>query len=350
MLRMKAFSIWMVAVWAVALTNVHTRAAEPAHAVVRLDPALDQIVSADARFEMLKADYFGLTEGPVWIQQGRTGYLLFSDIGANVIYKWTPDGTLSVFLDKSGYTGELAAIGFQGFMANNGRLNIGNFGSNGIIVDPQGRLIFCAQGDRAIVRIEKDGKRTVIADRYEGKRLSRPNDLVLKSDGAIYFTDQRPANNPTIELPASGVFLVKNGTVKLLLDDYRTPNGLAFSPDEKYLYVNDTQRSLIMRYDVQKDDTIANGRVFIDMSSDKTPGNPDGMKVDARGNVYCTGPGGVWIMSPEGKHLGTILVPEPRATNMNFGDADGKTLYITDRRSLGRIRLKIQGALWKPAS
>jgi gluconolactonase len=143
--------------------------------------------------------------------------------------------------------------------------------------------------------------------------------------------------------------LIKDGTVKLLLDNYRTPNGLAFSPDEKYLYVNDSQRSLIMRYDVQPDDTITNGRVFIDMSSDKTPGNPDGMKVDARGNVYCTGPGGVWIISPEGKHLGTIVLPELRGTNMTFGDADGKTLYITDRMSLGRIRLKVAGALWKPA-
>jgi gluconolactonase len=345
---MKTFSISLVTALAIALANVQTRAAEPAHAVIRIDPALDQIVAADARLEMLKTDYFGLTEGPVWIQQDRTGYLLFSDIGANVIYKWTLDGALTVFLDKSGYTGDLAAVGFQGFMANNGRLNIGNFGSNGIIVDPEGRLILCAQGDRAIVRIEKDGKRTVLAGRYQGKRLSRPNDLVLKSDGAIYFTDPRPANNPSMELPKPAVFLLGNGTVKLLLDDYRTPNGLAFSPDEKYLYVNDTQRSLIMRYDVQKDDTIANGRVFIDMSGDKTPGNPDGMKIDARGNVYCTGPGGVWIISPEGKHLGTILLPE-RATNMNFGDADGRTLYITDRRSLGRIRLKVAGALWKPA-
>lgn len=345
---MKTSPISLVAALAVALTNAQTRAAEPEHAVVRIDPALDQILAAGARLEMLRTDYFGLTEGPVWIQQGRTGYLLFSDIGANVVYKWMPDGGLSVFLDKSGYTGDLGAAGFQGFMASNGRLNIGNFGSNGIIADPQGRLILCAQGDRAIVRIEKDGKRTVLASQYQGKRLSRPNDLVLKSDGAIYFTDPRPANNPSMELPKPAVFLIKNGTVKLLLDDYRTPNGLAFSPDEKYLYVNDTQRSLIMRYDVQKDDTIANGRVFIDMSGDKTPGNPDGMKVDARGNVYCTGPGGVWIISPEGKHLGTILLPE-RATNMNFGDADGKTLYITDRRSLGRIRLKVAGALWKPA-
>ena len=346
---MKTFSISLVAVLAVALTTVPTPAAETAHPVIRIDPALDQIVAAGARLEMLKADYFGLTEGPVWIQQGRTGYLLFSDIGANVIYKLAPGGALSVFLDKSGYTGELAAAGFQGFMANNGRLNIGNFGSNGIVVDPQGRLIFCAQGDRAIVRIEKDGKRTVLADRYQGKRLNRPNDLVLKSDGAIYFTDPRPANNPSMELPAPAVFLIKNGVVQLLLDDYRTPNGLAFSPDEKYLYVNDTQRRLILRYDVQPGDTIANGRVFIDMNNDQAPGNPDGMKVDARGNVYCTGPGGVWIISPEGKHLGTILLPE-NATNMNFGDADGKTLYITDRRSLARIRLKVAGALWKPAS
>ncbi len=344
---MRASFSLIVTVWAVALSG-HLRAAEPARSVIRIDPALDQIVAPDARLEMLKTDYFGISEGPLWIQQGRTGYLLFSDIGANVIYKWTPGGALSVFMEKSGYTGELAAVGLQGYMANNGRLNIGNFGSNGIVMDSQGRLILCAQGDRAIVRIEKDGKRTVIADRFEGKRLNRPNDLVLKSDGAIYFTDPRPANNPEMELPTSGVFLVRNGAVKLLLDDYRVPNGLAFSPDEKYLYVNDTQRRLIMRYDVQPDDTISNGRVFIDMSADKTPGNPDGMKVDAHGNVYCTGPGGIWIMSPEGKHLGTIPLPE-NATNMNFGDVDRKTLYITDRRSLARIRLKIQGALWKPA-
>jgi gluconolactonase len=326
---------------------VQTRAADLTPAVIRIDPALDQIVTVDARLEILKTDYFGISEGPVWIQQGRTGYLLFSDIGANAIYKWTPDGTLSVFLDKSGYTGELAAAGFQGFVANNGRLNISNFGSNGIVVDPQGRLIFCAQGDRAIVRIEKDGKRTVLADHYNGKRLNRPNDLVLKSDGAIYFTDPRSANNPSMELPAPAVFLIKDGMVKLLIDDYRGPNGVAFSPNEKYLYLTAAGQR-IMRYDVQPDDTITNGRVFIDMSSDKAPGNPDGMKVDAQGNVYCTGPGGVWIISPEGKHLGTILLPE-RGTNMNFGDADGKTLYITSRSSLVRIRLKVAGALWKPA-
>jgi gluconolactonase len=342
----KALTLSTLVAAIVATVAIEAGAAGSGPSVARLDASLDQVISADARLQILKSDYFGISEGPVWVRQGRTGYLLFSDIGANVIYKWTPEGAMSVFLDKSGYTGDMATIGLQGFVASNGRLNISNFGSNGIVLDPQGRLILCAQGDRAIVRIEKDGSRTVMADRFEGKRLSRPNDLVLKSDGAIYFTDPRQANNPTMELPAAGVFLIKDGAVKMLLSDYRTPNGLAFSPDEKVLYVNDTQRRLIMRYDVQPDDTLANGRVFVDMTSDKTPGNPDGMKVDALGNLYSTGPGGVWIMSPEGKHIGTIRLPET-GTNMNFGDPDGKTLYITDRRSLAKIRLKVVGALWK---
>jgi gluconolactonase len=343
---MKTLLALLVAASAVTVGSTRGRAADSTRSVVRLDPALDQIVSPNARLEMLKADYFGISEGPVWIQQGRTGYLLFSDIGANAIYKWTPDNMLSVFLEKSGYTGDPARVGYEGHIYFNGRLNVGTFGSNGIVVDPQGRIIFCAQGDRAIVRIESDGKRTVLADRYEGKKLNRPNDLAVKSDGAIYFSDPRPANNPSMELPAAAVFLIKNGSLKMLIDDYPAPNGLAFSPDEKYLYLTRAGK-IIMRYDVQPDDTIANGRVFIDMNGDKAPGNPDGMKVDALGNVYCTGPGGIWIMSPEGKHLGTILLPET-GTNMNFGDADGKTLYITDRKSLGRIRLKVAGALWKP--
>jgi gluconolactonase len=347
-LRKRAMACAIVAGLMVSFSGIESNA-QRGRAVVRLDPALDEIVSADARLEMLKSDYFGLSEGPVWIQKGRTGYLLFSDIGANAIYKWTPEGTLSVFLDKSGYSGDLATAGLQGFVANNGRLNIMNFGSNGIVSDPQGRLILCAQGDRAIVRVEDNGSRTVLASRYNDKRLNRPNDLVLKSDGAIYFTDPRPANSTVIELPTSGVFLLKNNNVVMLLNDFIVPNGIAFSPDEKYLYVNDSQRRLILRYDVQADDGLANGRVFADMNADKAPGNPDGMKVDAKGNLYSTGPGGIWIISPDGKHLGTILLPET-GTNMNFGDADGKTLYITDRRSLARIRLKIAGALWRPAS
>jgi gluconolactonase len=326
----------------------HVRAAEPIPAVVKLDAALDGIVAPDARFEILKSDYFGISEGPVWIQRGRTGYLLFSDIGANAIYKWTPNGTLSVFLKNSGYTGEPGRANSGGHIYFNGRLNVGTFGSNGIVADLQGRLIFCAHGDRAIVRIESDGKRTVLADRYEGKGFNKPNDLVLKSNGAIYFTDPPSVSSAVTGVLAPTVFLLKNATVKMLVNDLPTPNGLAFSPDEKYLYVNDTKQKLIMRYNVQPDDTIANGRVFMDMKNDKAPGVPDGMKVDAEGNVYCIGPGGIWIMSPQGKHLGTILLPDI-GTNLNFGDTDGKTLYVTYRRSLGRIRVKIKGALWKTA-
>lgn len=314
--------------------------------VLRLDPALERIVSSNARLHVLKSDYFGSSEGPVWVRQGRGGYLLFSDIGANVVYKWTPTGMLSVYLRNSGYTGDMTTIGFQGYTFNNGRLNFSNFGSNGIVLDAQSRLILCAQGDRAIVRIESDGKRTVLADRFDGKRLNRPNDLVLKSDGAIYFTDPRPPNNPYMELATPSVFLIKDGTVKLLLDNYQAPNGLALSPNEKILYINGSRRGVILRYDVQPDDTITNGRVFVDMSGDSTPGGPDGMKVDALGNLYSTGPGGIWIISPEGKHIGTIRLPD-NGTNMNFGDPDGKTLYITYRRSLAKIRLKVTGALWK---
>ncbi len=306
--------------------------------IARLDPALDAIVASNAKVEMLRAHEFGISEGPVWIRDGKAGYLLFSDITANVIYKWTVDNQMSVFLKDSGYTGDLAKVALEGYLARSGALFVFDFGSNGITLDPQGRLVFCAQGDRAIVRIEKDGKRTVLADKYQGKRLSRPNDLVVKSDGTVYFTDPRP-NTPSMELPESAAFMVKDGNVQMIAKGYR-PNGLALSPDEKTLYINGANS--IRKYDVRPDGTVENERVFIDMTTDKTPGGTDGMKVDRNGNVYCTGPGGVWIMSPTGKHLGTILLPEP-ATNLAFGDADYKTLYITDRRSLVKIRLKTPG-------
>ena len=305
--------------------------------VVTLDPALDEIVSPNATVDVLRNGYFGFTEGPVWIQEG-AGYLLFSDIAANVIYRWTPDNALSVFLAKSGYTG-MAPAALRGYVQFNGRVYVSNIGSNGITVDKQGRLVFCAHGDRSIVRLEKDGARTTLADRYHGKRFNRPNDIVIKSNGAVYFTDPRP-NTPDMELPTSAVFLVQDGTVQLLDNDIR-PNGLAFSPDEKFLYLVNTG-SKIMRYDVLPDGTIANGRLFVDLGMDKTPGGADGLKVDQRGNLYSTGPGGVWIVSPDGRHLGTIRLPET-ATNIAFGDADARTLYITARTSLARIRLRTPG-------
>jgi gluconolactonase len=312
------------------------------NAVVKLDPTLDRVISPSAKLEMLKSDYFGISEGPVWVQEGQNGYLLFSDIAGNVIYKWTPDNKFSVFLEKAGWTG-INVGELVGYVANSGHLMIANIGPNGISVDPQGRIVFTAQGDRAIVRLEKDGKRTVLANRFENKRLNRPNDLVVKSDGWVYFTDPRPANNPSIELDHAGLYRVREGNSTLqLLDKEIAPNGIAFSPDEKLLYVNGGGQ--IFRYDVRPDGTVANRRLFIDprASGEKAPGNPDGMKVDRAGNLWSTGPGGIWIISPAGKHIGTILLPEP-ATNLAFGDADGKTLYITDRRSFGRIRLNAAG-------
>jgi gluconolactonase len=312
-------------------------------AVVRLDPTLDEIIAPDARAELLKGDYFGFLEGPVWVQEGAAGYLLFSDTAANAIYKWTSDGQLSVFLARAGFTGtDTSRVGGQSF---NGRLYLIVFGPVGITLDNQHRVVFTAHGDRAIVRLEKDGTRTVLADHYEGKRLNSPNDLVGKSDGAVYFTDppgglREGARSPEKELPYSGVFLWKEGKLQLLDQSMAFPNGIALSPDEKYLYVNGARK--IMRYEIKPDDTVANGEVFVDMSADPLPGGTDGMKVDQKGNVYCTGPGGVWIMSPAGKHLGTIQLPVT-AANFAFGDADSKTIYFTARGSLYRIRTKIPG-------
>jgi len=310
---------------------------------VRLDAALNDIVPPDVKVEKL-ADGFRFTEGPVWVRKG--GYLLFSDIPGNVIHKWNPaDGKVSVLLEKSGFTGS-DATGVGREVITEGPEVFYNIGSNGITLDRQGRVVYNAMGDRQIVRLEADGRRTVLASHYEGKRLNSTNDLVYKSDGSLYFTDPPSAlrggdNDPKKELPFTGVFMLKDGKLQLLIQDIR-PNGLTFSPDEKYLYVADTNKRSVVRYEVRPDGTVANGQVFIDMSSEKTPGGPDGMKVDEKGNLYSTGPGGVWIISPAGKHLGTLVFPE-RPANFAFGDADGKTLYVTARRGLYRIRLKIPG-------
>lgn len=309
----------------------------PGKAVVKLDQALDAIISTSAKLEPLVEDYFGFTEGPVWSPAG--GYLLFSDIGANRVYKWAPKGGLSVFLERSGYAGTDLT---EANVINNGRLNVAIVGSNGLTIDREGRLILCTHGDRSLVRLEKDGPRTVLADRYEGKRLNGPNDVVMrKSDGALYFTDRGSglrggAKNPQRELAFISIMRWKDGKLDVL-DKDEGANGLAFSPDEKYLYTASAGR--IMRYDVRADGTIANPRVLIDTTTDKSaPGAPDGFKVDLKGNIFTGGPGGIWIVSPAGKLLGKILLPIG-AANLAFGDSDGKSLYMTCRASLFRIRL-----------
>ena len=311
--------------------------------VARINPALDEIVPFDSKVEKV-AGNFGFLEGPVWVQRG--GYLLFSDIPANVINKFNPaDGKVSIAFPYSGFTGaDSSGVGMQ---MDNGSALVILLGSNGIAIDLRGRIVFCTHGDHQIVRIEPDGRRTVLASQFEGKRLNSPNDLVFKSDGSLYFTDP-PAGlregdkDPKKELPFNGVYLFKDGKLRLLIKDMALPNGLAFTPDEKFLYVNDSAKKTITRYEVLPDDSLANGQLFIDMNTDKGPGVPDGMKVDQKGNVYCTGPGGVWIMSPEGRHLGTILTTELPA-NLAFGDSDHKTLYLTARTGLYRIHLKIPG-------
>lgn len=306
-------------------------------AVVRLEPALDAIISPTATLETVKEDYFGVAEGPVWVRDSGGGHLLFSDVAANRIYKWSSAEGLSVFLDRSGFTGTEIPVAN---VMSNGRLNVAIIGSNGLALDREGRLVFCTHGDRSIVRIEKDGTRTVLADRYEGKRLNGPNDLAVKSDGSIYFTDmggglRGVAKSPQKELPFSAIFRWKDGKLDIM-DKDEGANGIAFSPDEKYLYV--ITMGKINRYDVAADGTVANRRVFLDTTMDKAPGAPDGMKIDRKGYVYTTGPGGAWIVSPEGKVLGKIRLPQP-ATNLAFGDPDAKALYFTCFRSLYRIRL-----------
>jgi gluconolactonase len=340
-MKMKPLKLFFLVV-ALGMSVVAGRSQTQGH-LVKLDPTFDKIVSSNAQVEKI-ADGFGIVEGPVWVREG--GYLLFSDIPANVINKWTPDGKVSVFLKTSGFTGAIAS-GVGGEADKGATLPYPMIGSNAVTLDRQGRVVFCAQGDRAIVRVEKNAERTVLVDRYQGKRLNSPNDLLYKSDGSLYFTDPTSGlrlkdDDPNRELPFSGLFLLKEGKLRLVYQDFAHPNGLALSPDEKHFYLNDSGKKIIMRFDVQPDDTLANGQLFIDMSGDQAVGGPDGMKVDENGNVYCTGPGGLWIMSPEGKHLGTVLTPQ-RLTNLTFGDADGKTLYMTDRTALFRIRLNVEG-------
>ena len=326
-------------------------AAQSPGAVVRLDPALDALVSADAKVELVK-DGFGFTEGPVWVQNGSEGYLLFTDMPGNVIWKLTPAGQASVYLSNAGYNGP--EVWRWGGIQNNGRERtdpkfeeFAMIGADGLTLDRQGRLVVATFAGRSLMRVEKDGKRTVLADRYEGKRFGGPNDVVVKRDGAIYFTDTYGSfrlreKDPRRELDFNAVFMWKDGKLALMVKDMPATNGLAFSPDEKYLYVNGSRDNYVNRYELGADGTLANGKLFIDMRKETAPGVTDGLRVDTKGNLYETGPGGVWIVSPEGKHLGTIRAPEI-STNVGFGDADRKTLYIAARTSIYKIRVNTPG-------
>jgi gluconolactonase len=314
-------------------------AIEPAEVnveIVRADPSLDAIVPPNPKVLKL-AEGFQFTEGPVWVPA--TGHLLFSDPNANRIYEYDPSGSgsLSVFREQSGYDGaDLAEYGQPG--------------SNGLALDRQGRLTIDEHGRHRVTRFEPDGSLLVLAEGYDGRRLNSPNDLVYRSDGTLYFTDPpfglpRFFDDPRKELPYSGVFAWKDGELRLLSRDLAGPNGLAFSPDERFLYVSnwDPERKVVMRYAVAPDGGLSGGSVFFDAGG--APGEEalDGLKVDRAGHVYVSGPGGIWVLSPEGKHLGTIRPPRLPA-NFAWGDADGRTLYMTARSGLYRMRLSVPGS------
>jgi gluconolactonase len=276
---------------------------------------LRTILADGAKVEKL-AGGLRFTEGPVW---DPAGLLIFSDIPASTLYRWTPGGEPAVFRRPSGQ-------------------------ANGNTLDFEGRLVTCEHENRRMSRTEKDGTVTTLAERFEGKRLNSPNDVVVRSDGGIYFTDPPYGiQKAQEELGFYGVYrLDKGGKLTLLVRDFVRPNGLAFSPDEKRLYVADSQEGHIRVFHVRPDGTLANGRIFAEMKDPGKGGVPDGMKVDVRGNVYCTGPGGVWVFSPGGKLLGKIVTPEVPA-NVGWGDKDHKTLYITAQTGLYRARCRIAG-------
>lgn len=314
--------------------------------IVRVDPAIDALVPPSARIERI-ATGFLFTEGPLYL---REGCLLFSDIPGNVIRRWTPEGGAVDYRRPSGYDGSDMPEGAF-------------IGSNGMTLDREGRLIICEHGRHRVTRVEQDGSETTLAESYEGQRLNSPNDVLCRSDGMLYFTDPPyglPAQDDDTrkELPFNGIYrLDAAGRLTLLDRSLRRPNGLAFTADEKVLYVanSDDDRRIWMRYEVTPEGDLTNGRVFFDVTGEPESGNPDGMKIDVQGNLYCTGPGGIWIFSPDAKHLGTIKLPEWPA-NLHWGkwattnadavmapDEPATTLYITATTSVYRVQLGIAG-------
>jgi gluconolactonase len=307
--------------------------------VVRLDPGLDRVLAPGEEVERI-AQGFQFTEGPVW---HRDGYLLFSDPNANAIYRWDPEGQVSVYRTKSGYSGP----------------DVGRYrqpGSNGLALDGEGRLTVNEHGNRRVVRVERNGSVTVLADRFEGRRLNSPNDLVYRSDGTLFFTDPPfglpgTYDDPGRELPPA-VYRLRGGELRQVSTELAGPNGIALSPDERFLYVAnwDERRKVVMRFAVAEDGTLSGGTVFHDATA-AAPADEalDGVKVDREGHVFVSAPDGIRILAPDGRHLGTLEVRE-RPANLAFGDEDGRTLYLAGRTSLYRVRVGIPGARHGPAA
>ena len=310
---------------------VSQTSAAGAGTLLRIDPAMDALVPANARIEKLSGG-FAFTEGPVWHR--RFGHLMFSDLRSNAIHIWDDAEGLSTFMQP----------GFEG------ESETSSVGSNGLNIDSQGRLILMEHGNRRVSRME-NGNTVVLADNYQGKRLNSPNDSAYRSDGWLYFTDPPYGlagleDDPARELDFNGIYrLSPDGELELLESGQTRPNGIAFSPDERTLYVanSDAENKVWMAYAVRDDGTLGTGRVFFDVNDQNETGAADGLKVDVDGNLFATGPGGVWIFDANGKHLGTIK-PDEVPANVAWGD-DGSTLYMTARTGLYRIRLSTSGKI-----
>jgi gluconolactonase len=305
--------------------------------IIRQSERINELVSSDAQIEKL-GEGFIWSEGPVWISEG--GYLLFTDVPGNTLYKWTANEGVTVFLKPSGYAGDDTSFLREG-------------GANGLALDKDGHLILCDSGNRAIVSLDLSTKtKTVLVDSYQGKRLNSPNDLVIHSSGDIYFTDPPYGlkdlnDSPRKELAFNGVYrFSRDGAITMLTDEFTFPNGVALAPDEKTLYVaqSDPQKPILMAYDLMDDGSIAHGRILFDFSElakQGKPGLPDGMAIDVHGNLFVTGPGGVHVITPDGLHWGTIATGQAVA-NCAFGN-DGSVLYLTSDMMLCRVQLKTKG-------
>ncbi len=305
--------------------------------IERLDPRFDLLVPKDAQLEKI-ADGFIWTEGAVWFKPGKR--LLFSDIPNNVVIQWQEGQGTSDFLKPSGYTGAKPRGGKPGDEP----------GSNGLAVDAQGRLHLCEHGDRRVTRIEKDGKKTVLADNYQGKKLNSPNDLVLHPSGDVYFTDPPYGldKGAKRELDFTGVYRIraKDGSLSLVANNL-SPNGIALSPDGKKLYVTNAGKWMV--FPVHADGTTGAGQVFVDPAKWSAPkvkgGGVDGLKCDAQGNIWATGPGGVCVMAPDGTLLGRFLTGD-RTANLCFGGDDGQTLFVCVNHRIGKVRVTTKGIGW----
>jgi gluconolactonase len=333
---MKTMSFACALLLMVSLTASAESPAKTVGSIERFDPALDALLGVEAKIEVLSQGHDWI-EGPVWVKE--QNYLLFSEIPKNQILKWAPGAAVSVFMEPSGYTGSKPFTGSEP-------------GTNGLVIDKNGRLVMCCHGDRMVRRVEKNGVRKVLIDKFQGKRFNSPNDLVYHDNGDLFFTDPpyglpKRFNDPEREMGWCGVYrLSSTGDLSLITKEIAAPNGIGLSPDGRTLYVAQSKpdAAIWTAFDVAADGVVSKGRVFYDATEEagKIKGLPDGMAIDMAGNLWASGPGGILILSPEGDLLGRILTGQA-TSNATFGE-DGSSLFITADMFLLRVKTKTRGS------